>query len=85
MHYPDDKPSNWFILFNALQLFQPPRNTWAQAIDIALDGIEGGGRFEIMKKEKKKVSHQLGGSTGYEDAHQSISMRGVGIAMQRMH
>ena len=21
MHNPDDKPSNWFILFNALQLF----------------------------------------------------------------
>ena len=27
MHNPDDKPSNWFILFNALQLFQPSRNT----------------------------------------------------------
>jgi hypothetical protein len=54
-------------------------------MDIALGGIECGGRYQIMKKEEKKVSHQLGGSTGYGDAHQSISMRGVGIAMQRMH
>ena len=27
MHNPDDEPSNWFILFNALQLFQLLRNT----------------------------------------------------------
>ena len=36
MHNPDDKPSNWFILFNALQTFQLLRNTWVQAMDIAL-------------------------------------------------
>ena len=36
-------------------------------------------------KVEKKVSHQLGGSTGYGDAHKSISMRGVGIAMQLKH
>ena len=36
MHNPDDEPSNWFILFNALQLFQPSRNTWAQAMEIEL-------------------------------------------------
>jgi hypothetical protein len=54
-------------------------------MDIALGEIEGDDRFQIMEKEKKKVSHQLGGSMGYGDAHQLISMRGVGIAMQRMH
>ena len=27
MHIPDDKPSNWFKLFNALRPFQPSRNT----------------------------------------------------------
>ena len=36
-------------------------------------------------KVENKVLHQLGGSMGYGDAHQSISMQGVGIAMQRMH
>ena len=54
-------------------------------MDIALGGIEDGDRFQIMKREKKKLSHQLGGSMGYGDAHQSISMRGVVIARQRMH
>jgi phosphoribosylformylglycinamidine synthase len=29
--------------------------------------------------------HDVGESTGYGDAHQLISMRGVGIAIQRMH
>ena len=51
-----------------------------------IGGIEydGGGCVEKTKKEKI-VSHQLGISTGYGDAHQLMSMRGVGIAMQRMH
>ena len=47
-----------------------------------IGGIEydGGG-----DKNEKIVSHQLGVSTGYEDAHQLMSMEGVGIAMQQMH
>ena len=51
-----------------------------------MGGIEynDGGYVEKTKKEKI-VSHQLGISTGYGDAHQLMSMQGVGIAMQRMH
>ena len=50
-----------------------------------MGGIEynEGGYVEKIKREK--VSHQLGVSTGYGDAHQHMSMRGVGIAMQQMH
>ena len=49
-----------------------------------IGGIEyDGGNMEKIKREK--VSHQLGVSTGYGDAHQHMSMRGVGIAMQQMH
>ena len=44
---------------------------------------DGGGYEEKTKREK--VSHRRGESTGYGDAHQLMSMRGVGIAMQRMH
>ena len=36
-------------------------------------------------KREKIVSHQLGVSTSYGDAHQLMLMQGVGIAMQRMH
>ena len=36
-------------------------------------------------KRRKIVSHQLGVSMGYGDAHRLMLMRGVGIAMQRMH
>ena len=39
----------------------------------------------VEKTKKEKVSHRRGQSTGYGDAHQLMSMRGVGIAMQRMH
>ena len=46
-----------------------------------IGGIEYGGCGEDKKKEK--VSHQLGKLMGYGDAHQLISMQGVGIAMQR--
>ena len=45
--------------------------------------IEYGGCGE--DKNKEIVSHQLGISTGYRDAHQLMLMQGVGIAMQRMH
>ena len=42
-----------------------------------IGGIEYGGCGEDKRKEK--VSHQLGKLMGYGDAHQSISMRGVGL------
>ena len=66
MHNPDDEPSNWFILFNTLQLFQLLRNTIAQAMDIALWWYMV---VVVRTKREKKVSHQLGVSTGYGDAH----------------
>ena len=47
-----------------------------------IGGIDGGCGED---KKKELVSHQLGVSTGYGDAHQLMSMQGVGIAMQRMH
>ena len=37
-----------------------------------IGGIEGGCE---EKTKEEKVSHQLGVSTGYGDAHQSISMK----------
>ena len=55
-------------------------------MDIALiGGIEYDDGGYVEKTKKEKVSHQLGVSTGYGDAHQLMSMRGVRIAMQRMH
>ena len=48
-----------------------------------IGGIEYGGCGE--DKMREIVSHQLGVSMSYGDAHQLMSMRGVGIAMQRMH
>ena len=46
----------------------------------------GGIEWWLWRRQKEKiVSNQLGVSTGYGDAHQLMSMRGVGIAMQRMH
>ena len=50
-----------------------------------IGGIEYDGGGYVEKTKKEKVSHRLGVSTGYGDAHQLMSMRGVGIAMQRMH
>ena len=66
MHNPDDEPSNWFILFNALQLFQLLHNTWVQAMDIAVWWYMV---VVVRTKREKIVSHQLGVSTGYGDAH----------------
>ena len=43
MHNPDDKPSNWFILFNARRPCQFLRNTRVQAMDIAICVVYGGG------------------------------------------
>ena len=50
---------------------------------ITIGGIE----WWLWRRQKKEkiVSHQLGVSMGYGDAHQLVSMRGVGIAMQQMH
>ena len=39
----------------------------------------------VENTKEEIVSHQLGVSMGYGDAHQLISMRAVGIAMQEMH
>ena len=50
-----------------------------------IGGIEYDGGGYVEKTKKEKVSHQLGVSTGYGDAHQLMSMRGVGIGMQHMH
>ena len=67
MHNPDDEPSNCFILFNALQLF----STLTQYMSVSHGHntkVVNGGGYEDKKREKI-VSHQLGVSTGYEDAH----------------
>ena len=50
-----------------------------------IGGIEYNDGGYVEKTKKEKVSHQLGVSTGYGDAHRLMSMRGVGIAMQQMH
>ena len=50
-----------------------------------IGGIEYDGGGLYGKDKREKVSHQRGLSTGYGDAHQLMSMRGVGIAMQWMH
>ena len=53
--------------FSILKLFQLSHNTWAWAMDIALYVEKNGGCGE--DKKEKIVSHQLGISTGYGDAH----------------
>ena len=75
---PRFQPSNWFILFNALQLF----STVTQYMSVShgystMGGIEydGGGCAEKTKREK--VSHQLGKLMGYGDAHQLLSMQSL--------
>ena len=50
-----------------------------------IGGIEYDGAGCVEKTKREKVSHQLGKLMDYGDAHQSMAMRGVGIAMQRMH
>ena len=57
-----------FHTFYVLKLFQPSGNTWAWAMDIALYVEYDGGCGE--DKKEKIISHQLGVSTGYGDAHQ---------------
>ena len=61
MHNPDDEPSNWFILFNALQLFQLLRNTWAQAIDIALYVVYGGGCEDKKGEDSLTSTRRING------------------------
>ena len=50
-----------------------------------IGGIEYNEGVMWRRQKREKVSHRLGVSTGYGDAHQLMSMRGVGIAMQWMH
>ena len=68
MHNPDDEPSNWFILFNALQLFSTLTQYMSASHGHSTMVVYGGGCGEDKKKEI--VSHQLGVSTSYGDAHQ---------------
>ena len=67
MHNPDDSQAI-VSYFSILKLFQLSRNIWARAIDIALSVESSGGCGE--DKKEKIVSHQLGVSAGYGDAHQ---------------
>ena len=39
----------------------------------------------VWRRQENRKSHIDAASTGYGDAHQLMSMQGVGIAMQRMH
>ena len=81
MYNPDDESSNWFILFNVLQLFQLLRNTWVQAMHIALWWY----MVVVRTKREKIVSHQLGVLTGcMEIPINRYQCEWVGIAMQRM-
>ena len=67
MNNPDDKPSNWFILFNALQLFSTLTQYMSASHGHSTMVVYCGGCED--KKREKIVSHQLGVSTGYGDAH----------------
>ena len=71
MHNPDDEPSNYFILFNALQLFSTLTQYMSASHGHSTMVVYGGCED---KKREKIVSHQLGVSTGYGDDHQYISM-----------
>ena len=61
MHNPDDKPSNWFILFNALQLFSTLTQYMSAShgySTIGGIGYDDGGC--VKKTKKEKVSHRRG-------------------------
>ena len=68
MHNPNEEPSNCFILLMFSNFFNPhaihEREPWIEHYG----GIEYGACGE--EKKEKIVSHQLGVSTGYGDAHQ---------------
>ena len=68
MHNPDDKPSNCFILLMFSNFFNLHAIHERDHGHSTIGGIEYGGCGEEKKKET--VSHQLGVSTGYGDAHQ---------------
>ena len=67
MHNPDDEPSNWFILFNTLQLFSTLTQYMSASHGHSTMVVYCGGCKD--KKREKIASHQLGVSTGYGDAH----------------
>ena len=67
MHNPDDKPSNCFILMMFSNLFNPHAYMSVSHGHSTIGGIEGGCGED---KKKEIVSHQLGVSTGYGNAHQ---------------
>ena len=50
-----------------------------------MGGVEYDDGGCVEKTKMEKVSHRRVKSTGYGDAHQLMSMRGVGISMQQMH
>ena len=67
MHNPDDTPINCFILWCSQSFW-----TFTQYMSVShghstIGGIEYGGCGE---KKRETVSHELGVSTGYGDAHQ---------------
>ena len=68
MHNPDDKPGNCFILlvFSNFSIF-----TQYMSVSHGHSTICGIERWLWGRQKKEKiVSHQLGVSTGYGDAHQ---------------
>ena len=68
MHNLDDKLSNCFILFNTRQLFSTLTQYMSVSHGHNTKVVKDGGCED--KKRQKIVSHQLGVSTGYGDAHQ---------------
>jgi len=68
MHNRNDEPSNCFILFNVLQLFSTLTEYMSVSHGHSTKVVKDGGCED--KKREKIVSHQLGVSTGYGDAHQ---------------
>ena len=66
MHNPDDKPSNCSILLMFSNLFNFHAIHECEPGHSIIGGINGGCGED---KKKEIVSHQLGVSTGYGDAH----------------
>ena len=58
MHNPDDKPSNWFILFNALQLFSTLTQYMSASHGYStMGGIEYDDRGKYKEDKKVRKSH----------------------------
>ena len=67
MDNPDDNPSNCFILLSFSNLFNFIQYMSVSHGHSTIGGIE----YDVGGDKKEKiVSHQLGVSTGYGDAHQ---------------